>query len=194
MQPRTPVPGHLQPQPAADKLTDKQESYLRDLLAKRQLDPERKARALAILDSETEYMTRAQARASITWLLTQPRGDQSLAEIWNDDPASGFPDVPAGRYAVMDGDTLKFYRVDRPTEGRWAGYTFLKVQASDDLYPVKNPGTKRLALEAIAVDPAEASRRYGRELGKCGVCGRTLTDETSRALGIGPVCRDQTGW
>jgi uncharacterized protein DUF6011 len=30
--------------------------------------------------------------------------------------------------------------------------------------------------------------RYGQELGECGHCGRTLTDEASRAAGIGPVC------
>jgi len=32
---------------------------------------------------------------------------------------------------------------------------------------------------------------YGTELGECGVCGRTLTDEKSRAYGIGPVCRER---
>jgi len=30
--------------------------------------------------------------------------------------------------------------------------------------------------------------RYGKEIGECGICGRTLTDEESRAAGIGPVC------
>lgn len=29
---------------------------------------------------------------------------------------------------------------------------------------------------------------FGMELGRCGCCGRTLTDETSRARGIGPTC------
>lgn len=31
---------------------------------------------------------------------------------------------------------------------------------------------------------------FGREIGQCGVCGRSLTDEESRAQGIGPVCRE----
>ena len=82
---------------------------------------------------------------------------------------------------------LRFYHVDRPTEGRWAGYVFVSQQAGDDLYPVKGHARARVLL-AISVDPAAASRRYGRELGVCGVCGRTLTDPESRAAGIGPVC------
>ena len=101
-------------------------------------------------------------------------------------PADGLP--PAGRYAVeMDGQ-LRFFHVDRPTEGRWAGYVFVSQQAGDDLYPVKNPHGRARVLLAISVDPEAAARRYGRELGVCGVCGRTLTNSESRAAGIGPIC------
>ena len=102
--------------------------------------------------------------------------------------ATEVPDVPAGRYAVEneDGD-LRFYKVDRPEEGRWAGYTFLSVQASDEFHPIKG-SARAVILGKIAVDPKAASARYGTLLGSCGVCGRTLTDETSRARGIGPEC------
>lgn len=95
--------------------------------------------------------------------------------------------VPAGRYAIEADGVIKFYAVDRPTEGKWAGYTFVKVQASDDLFPVKGQAAKAV-LAAIAVDPKAALVRYGHAIGKCGLCGRTLTDEESRAAGIGPVC------
>lgn len=46
----------------------------------------------------------------------------------------------------------------------------------------------------IDVDPKEAMLRYGRELGECGHCGRTLTNDHSRAAGIGPVCAKGKGW
>lgn len=108
-------------------------------------------------------------------------------------PVAALPEVPAGYYAIEVDGTVKFYRVDRPTEGRWAGRTFVKVQASDDLHPVRGEGARKV-LEAIAVDPKAASLRYGREIGRCGVCNRTLTDETSRANGIGPICADKAGW
>ena len=100
-------------------------------------------------------------------------------------------EVPAGRYALRTEDGVKFYRLDRPTEGRWAGWTFLKVQASDDLFPIKNPNEKARIIAAIAEDVLGAERLYGMELGKCSRCGRTLTDETSRAYGIGPDCRNK---
>ncbi len=48
------------------------------------------------------------------------------------------------------------------------------------------------ALEAIkTASPETAMALYGQTLGYCGRCGRSLTDETSRALGIGPVCRNK---
>ncbi len=99
------------------------------------------------------------------------------------------PDVPAGRYAIRGTDgVVKFYRVDRPTEGKWAGRTFVSVQAGDEFHPVRNHSQRVGILAGILVDPRAATVLYGRELGVCGVCSRTLTDESSRAAGIGPVC------
>lgn len=108
--------------------------------------------------------------------------------------ASDFPTVADGRYALDCGNGIvKFYVVKTPTEGQWAGFTFLDAQASDDLHPVRNVTKKREVLAAIAADPEAAAILYGITLGVCGRCGRTLTDETSRAAGIGPVCADK-GW
>jgi hypothetical protein len=93
-------------------------------------------------------------------------------------PASEFP-FPLGRYAVdTEEGHLAFY------VARQGG---LYVQASDILHRV--PGNAQQAIiDKIAADPEGASKRYGRELGQCGVCGRILTDEISRAEGIGPIC------
>src|SRR5262245_19946812 len=94
------------------------------------------------------------------------------------------PDVPTGRYAVpKDDGTLMFYSV------KTGKYTiFVDVWASDTRYPVKNHTERARILKAIKADP-DSGPRFGREIGRCYVCGRTLTDETSRSLGIGPVCR-----
>jgi hypothetical protein len=100
-----------------------------------------------------------------------------------------WPTVSAGRYAIPFDGVLKFYRVDRPTEGKWAGRLFLKVCASDNTWPVKDPKTQALVMDAIAVDPFAALCLYGKELGHCGHCGKALTDSESRRLGIGPICR-----
>lgn len=103
-------------------------------------------------------------------------------------------DVPAGRYAIEEDGVLKFFRVDRPTEGHWAGWVFLKIQASDDLHRVRDRDRCERIYKAIAHDPRAASIRYGREIGACGICGRTLTDPDSIAAGIGPVCAGKAGW
>jgi cytochrome c553 len=104
----------------------------------------------------------------------------------------GYPDVPAGRYAVQSrtgNNDLDFFRVDRPTEGRWEGYTFVKriIGGHDDT--AIRGAEARQALQAI-IDAGTfvAGALYGQTIGKCGRCGRHLTDETSREQGYGPEC------
>jgi hypothetical protein len=124
------------------------------------------------------------------------------APAYSGSKRSDFPDmrkmedkVPAGHYAVEADGTLKFYLVDKPTQGRWKGYTFIKVQASDEYWPVKAANSRYDVLSRIvAVGPENASKRYGKEIGQCGVCNRTLTDENSRRAGIGPICAGKMGW
>jgi len=110
-------------------------------------------------------------------------------------PVDLWPAVPEGKFAITDPAEriLKFYQVDKPKEGRWAGWTFLKVLASDTPWPIKDHQTKKGILDQIALDPLGAMARYGQSIGSCGYCGKTLTDATSRQIGIGPVCRKSLG-
>lgn len=113
-------------------------------------------------------------------------------------------EVPEGRYAIIgDDEAIRFYQVDRPTEGRWAGYVFVNVQASDELHSVRNRQKREAILASIAEAGIEASMiLYGQKLGKCGHCGRTLTNDkkrgsdglTSLERGIGPVCAGKMGF
>lgn len=98
-----------------------------------------------------------------------------------------------GHFAVrLDGsDVVKFYRVKLVTGGQWAGKVFVEAQASDDYHPLRSPETLTMVLTAILANPGAAEALYGTELGRCCRCNRTLTDETSRALGIGPECRSK---
>lgn len=87
-------------------------------------------------------------------------------------------------------DVVKFYRVRTGrTGGKWANHLFVDAQASDDFYPVRAQDTLVAVLEGILADPEAAGLLYATELGRCCRCRRTLTDETSRRLGIGPECR-----
>lgn len=87
----------------------------------------------------------------------------------------------------LGGAPVKFYRVSQVANGR----VYVDVQASDDYHPVRTPQSLELVLGAIMVDPVKAAERYASDLGKCYRCGRTLTDETSRSIGMGPECRSK---
>lgn len=98
------------------------------------------------------------------------------------------PAVPAGKYALTVDGVIKYYAVDCPTDGKWAGRTFVSTLASDDKYPIRNRAAREDIIAAIAADAAAAGKLYGTTIGKCYRCNRTLTDAESRARGIGPEC------
>jgi hypothetical protein len=169
-------------------ITAKQTDFLRTLLTEREID----AGIRETLLENLYLLTARSASDKIAWALKLPRRaavKSALETSWH-----ASPEVPAGYYALevpggeeTDGEpVLRFYRVDRPTEGKWAGYTFVKVQASDEFYPVRGHGRTAI-LTLIAADIEEAGARYGREIGKCWRCHRTLTSDW-RNRGIGPEC------
>ncbi len=109
------------------------------------------------------------------------------------DPAQ--TEVPAGHYAVTGDDgTTDFYRVDKPEKGKWKGYTFVKLQLSDDYQNMPRATAAGILKKIEAAGPREAAIRYGHELGACAICNRTLTNPDSISAGIGPVCADKVGW
>jgi GNAT superfamily N-acetyltransferase len=168
------------PAPATNPASDKQTDLITRLLGEKDLSGS-KFEGHTVCPAGLTGGRNGTASAAITALFALPRKTAAAPA------ATATPDVPAGRYAVEHEGTLKFYKVDRPTEGRWAGYTFVKVLASSDEHRVSRE-TAAYVLATVAVDPEAASRRYGREIGSCGRCGRTLTDANSRAEGIGPDC------
>lgn len=101
-------------------------------------------------------------------------------------------EVPSGHYALVSEGVVKFYEVNNVTEGKWAGFTFVNAQASDDYHKVGREASARILAE-IAQNPEAAMKLYGVELGVCGHCHRTLTSDW-RKVGIGPVCNKKMGW
>lgn len=115
-------------------------------------------------------------------------------------PREPLPDVPAGRYAVTGEDgTTDFYKVDRPSKGKWAGYTFVQLQLGPAFQRLDYSHSRTILQKIVDAGPREAAIRYGREIGACSVCGTDLTNKLSRELGIGPVCggryyADESEW
>lgn len=116
-------------------------------------------------------------------------------------PTSHFPPpetLPSGHYAIPTKEgarnKLAFYRVDRPKDGRWAGFCFIKHIVGG--HPESNVPRAQAASVAAAIVKAgveESALLYGREIGRCCVCNRTLTNDESRAKGIGPICEGAGG-
>jgi hypothetical protein len=107
----------------------------------------------------------------------------------------GAVDLAPGGYAIASRtghNDLDFWWVDRPEEGKWAGWTFVeRVIGGHENQRVslgESVATLGLLAALSPVDAEEAQALFGQEIGRCYVCGRTLTDEASRAAGIGPVC------
>ncbi len=192
--------------------SDKQMLFIRNLENERQMMPDVRVRLqgrLAANDLDIDTAGR-----TITWLLKQPfKGKATPLQdkfVWaGSDVRPVLPaavvkqamkpelTVPEGRYAIedpTDSNKLRFIKVDKPKDGKWAGRTFISVQASDDFWPLKDWAKRDEVLRLISVDIKTAMLRYGTELGVCGQCGRTLTDAESRAAGIGPICAGKPAW
>lgn len=114
--------------------------------------------------------------------------------------------VPDGRYAVQPDETvpLTFIRISRPKKGQYGGTIKVQTQHSDDLilrwvyWPSGRVSEYERSIEEklllVCVDSRRAATTYGRELGQCCCCGKTLTDERSRYYGIGPECEKKWPW
>jgi len=114
--------------------------------------------------------------------------------------------VPDSKYALGDALAgIKFYEVDTGREGtKWAGRRFVThlvgAPGTWAQYPVRGDARDEL-FAAIRADsytdpesgqlytgPKAAAVRYSREFTVCARCGSPLSDEFSRANGLGPVC------
>jgi hypothetical protein len=169
------------PAEAGPTMTEPQARFLRSLLDERQIDEQAREQMLARIDADD--VSKSRASDWIKRLLDKPKVGRTKSR------GQDLPDVPAGRYAVTgdDGET-DFYKVDRPTKGSWAGSTFVKLITGPDERNMSDTVARTILERIIADGPANAAIRYGREIKHCSVCNIQLTNNLSRALGIGPVC------
>jgi len=108
-------------------------------------------------------------------------------------------DLPDGRYGVENvpghKNKVSFFQLRTPKQGDWVGYQFTdQIVGHGKRYPVKEPDIRKKIHGLIKEQGVnECLMRFGIEFKHCGRCGRELTDDTSRAWGIGPDCRDILG-
>lgn len=189
--------------PERKMATDKQITFARKLAAERNIEFLADG-TLVNDDKEMQALPRDVMSAQIDLLLAAPRPKSATPAVEQPSaPVDGL-DLSAlrgGYYAATFDGITKFFKVDVVEDGKWGGWVFVKIQASDELHRQGSQkpgqayrGASEDYLRAIVADEQAASTLYGREIGRCGICGRTLTDEDSRARGIGPICAEKMGW
>jgi len=103
-------------------------------------------------------------------------------------PVEPFEDIPDGYYALRDPDGhVRFFRVST-----YRGKRKVQSQASDTLFPINFTSGHTILRQIRETGMRDSAFLYGREIGRCCRCGHTLTDEDSRAAGIGPYCASKT--
>lgn len=190
---------HGEPEPAIINNpmppSEPQIKYVLGLQGERDLPGDYKVKT----DTDLRAMDKVEVSGLIGMLKLLRRQDSAKAQpSWS---------MPSGRYAVKvprggpqeNDHEWRFFLVDKPTDGKWKGYTFIKrlIGGGDngDYRKVDMPAASRNnTLNDIEADWQQAMIDFGKQSGSCGHCGRALSNEDSLARGIGPICAGKMGW
>lgn len=193
--------------------TAKQTEYLADLIRKKVADERWVEQAK--VDLASGQMSKARTSVWISWFLSMPTALEVL-DPWQQDAYTpeqiaraqemfeAAQALSAEADAKADADETLLtgvYELDNvlyrvaPSRRRWNKG---QLEASSISFYQGRPRYHRTARVSdvrargrrVTVDEA---RKYGLESGWCLVCGLELTDPTSKARGIGPVCEKTQG-
>lgn len=173
--------------------TEKQINFIATLASERDWDAIGQAIAARFQATMEAGIDKAKASEMIEWLKKQPRKGTPATR-----PVATTNEVPDGFYAVTmetHKNETSFFRLRTGKRGRWEGFQFADqvVGGASRGYPVRGSSKELLIAAILEQGVTESRERYGREIGRCGCCNRTLTDDTSRARGIGPECWSRLG-
>jgi hypothetical protein len=155
----------------------------------------------------TKYMRLSDRQIEVL-LAGKARDAERAAQVTRSQTGRDLTVLPYGRTrAAVENESggLTFLLIDRPEPlnrfkqpDKWHGWVFVKQQQGPNEVRLgsQRPGQTYSGqwpslIDKVLADPLAAVARYGLELGVCGVCGLPLTNDESRALGIGPVCRSK---
>lgn len=153
--------------------------------------PRSQARS-AILDSLRTQQPHPMFRKTEVKTVSQPQtAQQRFVSFAAADAAVA--KVEPGRYALPrttpdgSGNMINFFKVFSTRRGNMI--RMLVATGGGDYTEVRLSAAHQIAAAThIAEDPMAALQLYGRETATCGRCGRALSNDASRAAGIGPEC------
>lgn len=80
-------------------------------------------------------------------------------------------------------------RVNPANKGLRRVQRFLGGQGAIDIRKPEQIEFAKIIVALSIEERRNANALFGREIGRCGCCGKSLTDEISRQEGLGPICR-----
>lgn len=169
-------------------MTFPQYTTICDLLNERDLSAETRPKYRTRLQElfvsrDMENFTFAQASALLDTLLALPKIAVQVVTT-----------IPDGHYAVELDNKVVSVRINTPTFGRWAGYTFIEREVSEEYVRLDKSTQRRIQDAVLEAGIRESAVLYGKVQVRCGCCHRKLTTDASREAGIGPVCAAKNGW
>lgn len=142
---------------------------------------------------------KGEASDVIQYLLERPdKAKEADGANWPTDQPDAAA-VPAGRYALEGSDGIvRFYKVDRPEKGKWAGYTFTKSLIGGighwQEQGLRKDASAGIIRDIAAVGSEVSARLFGQKAKQCGNCMSPLSNVQSRAAGYGQDCAAKHGW
>lgn len=165
--------------------SDKQLAFINSLIGAREIPVAGKtpdeATVLARIEDVMggKPVAKHEASACIDYLLKQPKKVVATGPL---------AELPLSKYALVVGGDLRFYEVVQRASGK--RYLNGLVGAPGDFARRDLQFAERQVVVAqLLANPVAAIAAFGKHFVVCGKCSSPLTDEVSRELGIGPVCR-----
>lgn len=167
-----------------DPASERQLNFAHQLFRQREIsDSVRAGRSDKEIEEQISKLSKQDAFEFIKMMLAQPaRPDVRQTVI---------ADLQTGMY--WNPKTEQIFKVYLTRSGIKAMKTFLEAEDETWSWVYLGRADKHFKVDEMEPMPLERAKEFGRVNGQCCKCGALLTDETSIAEGIGPVCA-QRGW
>lgn len=173
-----------------DPATDRQKGYIAILVEDRDVPESWLLKAKGMLEAG---LTKGDASRIIGAFKAMPL-KQGARDRSKSNP--DLADVPAGYYAVRmntsrlqtksEKNDIAFFRVWRGTKN--TGVFKVYKQLGPNFTELDYQRSLAVLKWIYRSGSGEASVLYGQKIGRCGKCGRELTNRVSRETGLGPIC------